>query len=52
MCGESIIAIVPIGFVWTDYEEIADGWMMGNLLTVDFSSIWVVPLEGLADDWV
>lgn len=52
MCRKGIITVVPERFVRSHNEEIADGWMVGNLLAVDFSAVWVFALEGLADYWV
>ena len=44
MGREVVAAVVPIGVLWADTEEIADWWMMTNLLAVDLSAIVVVAL--------
>lgn len=52
MRREVITAVVAIASLGTHSQEVADGWMMRDLFTVNLCSIGKGGLQGLADDWV
>lgn len=52
MSREGIITIVSERFVGSNYKEIADWWMMRNLLAINISSIWIMALKSFTNDWV